>query len=46
MVIQHNLSAYFTSQQMGINSKNKQKSMDKLGSGYKINQAADDAAHL
>lgn len=46
MVIQHNIMANFTSQQLGITNKNKQNSAEKLGSGYKINRAADDAANL
>jgi flagellin len=46
MIIQNNLIANFTSRQLGINSKYKQKSMEKLQSGYQINRAADDAAHL
>lgn len=46
MVIQHNLPSIFTNNQLGIVTKNKEKVMEKLSSGYKINRAADNAAGL
>lgn len=46
MTIQHNLLAMNATGVMGINTKNKQKSMERLSSGYRINRAADDAAGL
>ncbi len=46
MIIQHNLIANFSNRQLGINSTNKTKSTEKLGSGYRINRAADNAAEL
>jgi flagellin len=46
MVIQHNLQAMDASRLYGINSLNLMKSGEKLGSGYRINRAADDAAGL
>ncbi len=46
MVIQHNLAAMNASRQFGIVTGNKQKSAEKLSSGYRINRAADDAAGL
>lgn len=46
MIIQHNLIANFSNRQLGINSTNKAKSMEKLGSGYRISRAADNAAEL
>lgn len=46
MVIQHNLSSLYTQRQLGITSVNKNKSTERLSSGYKINRASDDAAGL
>ena len=46
MQIQHNISAAAAAVQHGIHSSNYQKSARKLGSGYRINSAADDAAQL
>lgn len=46
MVIQHNIAALYGSRQFGINDKNRMKAAEKLGSGYRINRAADDAARL
>ncbi len=46
MVIQHNVSAMYTNNQLGITTKNQTKSTEKLASGYRINRAADDAAGL
>ena len=45
-VIAHNLMAMNADRVLGVNSKNKAKSMEKLSSGYRINRAADDAAGL
>lgn len=44
--VAHNLMAMNTQRSLGINTKNKADSMEKLSSGYKINRAADDAAGL
>ncbi len=46
MQILHNTSATMAAVQQGINSSNYQKNAKKLGSGYRINSAADDAAQL
>lgn len=46
MIIQHNMSAMNTKRQLNITVDNKQKAMEKLSSGYRINRAADDAAGL
>lgn len=46
MVVQHNMSALFASNQLGRISGTQQKSTEKLSSGYRINRAADDAAGL
>ena len=46
MVIQHNMSSAFTQLQMKTVTGVKQKSTEKLASGYRINRAADDAAGL
>ena len=46
MIVQHNLTALFSQRQLGITNKEQAKSSKKLASGYKINQAADDAAGL
>ncbi|MDO5575427.1 MAG: flagellinolysin, partial [bacterium] len=46
MVITHNMAAMNSSRQLGTVSKKQAKSAEKLGSGYKINRAADDAAGL
>lgn len=45
-IVAHNLIAINTNRQFGIVTKNKTKSSEKLTSGYRINQAADDAAGL
>lgn len=45
-VIAHNLSAMNTNRQLNISTKNKEKAVEKLSSGYCINKAADDAAGL
>lgn len=46
MRINHNLMALNTYRQLGINTANASKSMEKLSSGLRINRAADDAAGL
>ncbi|MFT5873205.1 MAG: flagellin [Clostridium sp.] len=46
MIINHNLGAMNANRQMGINSANSSKSMEKLSSGLRINKAGDDAAGL
>ncbi|MCQ6278697.1 flagellin [Bacillus sp. EB600] len=46
MIINHNLGASNAIRQMGINSTNANKSMEKLSSGLRINKAGDDAAGL
>jgi len=46
MIIQHNMSALNTHRQLGVNSNNLAKNVEKLSSGYRINRAADDAAGL
>lgn len=46
MIIQHNMPAINAHRQMGINTNNIAKSLEKLSSGYRINRAGDDAAGL
>jgi len=46
MIINHNISAQNTHRQMGVNTGNLSKNIEKLSSGYRINRAADDAAGL
>ncbi len=46
MVVQHNLSGMNANRQLNIITGIQAKSSEKLGSGYKINRAADDAAGL
>ncbi|MCA0991119.1 flagellin [Guptibacillus hwajinpoensis] len=46
MIINHNLAAMNTYNQMGANQANSSKNMAKLSSGLRINNAADDAAGL
>ena len=45
-VIRHNQAAMFALEQLKITTNNKNKNMEKLSSGYRINRAADDAAGL
>ena len=45
-VVAHNLPGMFSARQLGITSKNKTKSTEKLASGYRINRAADDSSGL
>ncbi|MCR6513579.1 MAG: flagellin [Clostridium chrysemydis] len=46
MIINHNMNAMNANRQMGVNSFNQSKSMEKLSSGLRINRAGDDAAGL
>ena len=46
MVISHNLLALNSQRQLNITNVKKNKAMEKLSSGYRINRAADDAAGL
>ncbi len=46
MVIAHNMQAAFTQRQLNITNRGKSKIAERLGSGYRINRAADDAAGL
>jgi len=45
-IIAHNLPSMYTSRQLNLTGKDKAGSAEKLGSGYRINRAADDAAGL
>ena len=46
MVIMHNMSAANANRQVSTGEKTIADSAEKLGSGYRINRAADDAAGL
>jgi len=46
MVVTHNLLSMNANRMLGINSKRKAGSTEKLSSGYRINRSADDAAGL
>jgi len=46
MIINHNLNAMNAHRQLGFNTVNAGKSMEKLSSGLRINRAGDDAAGL
>ena len=46
MRVAHNLMSNFTARQLNINTNVKSKSAERLGSGYKINRASDNAAGL
>jgi len=46
MIINHNMMAMNTHRQLGINSNEGSKSIEKLSSGLRINRAGDDAAGL
>ncbi|SKA86198.1 flagellin [Caloramator quimbayensis] len=46
MIINHNLNALNSHRQLGTNTVNAGKSMEKLSSGLRINRAGDDAAGL
>ena len=45
-VVAHNMMAMYGSRQLNINANAKQKTVEKLSSGYSINRSADDAAGL
>ncbi len=46
MIIQHYMAEAFTNRQLGIIRKKKSKLAEKLGSGYQLNRAADNAASM
>ena len=46
MIISHNLAAMNANRQFNIVTDKRKKTMERLGSGYRINRAADDAAGL
>lgn len=46
MIINNNMMAANSHRQLGVNSANQSKSMEKLSSGLRINRAGDDAAGL
>ncbi|MCA0757556.1 flagellin [Paenibacillus sp. N4] len=46
MRINHNIGALNTHRQLGVNTANQSKSIEKLSSGLRINRAGDDAAGL
>jgi flagellin len=46
MIINHNIPAMDTNRNLGINSLNVNKSLEKLSSGLRVNKAGDDAAGL
>lgn len=46
MIVQHNMTAFNASRQLGITNSNIAKTTEKLSSGYRVNRAADDAAGL
>lgn len=46
LVVAHNLPSMNTQRQLGINTKKRAETTEKLSSGYQINRAADDAAGL
>lgn len=46
MIINHNITALNAHRQLGINTGNIGKNIEKLSSGFRINRAADDAAGL
>lgn len=46
MIINHNITAMNAHRQLGINTGNIGKNIEKLSSGFRINRAADDAAGL
>ncbi len=46
MVINHNMSALYSSRQLGVNNLSLTKDMEKLSSGMSINRAGDDASGL
>ena len=46
MIINHNLSAIFTNNQVKFNDRNLSKNFEKISSGLRINRAGDDASGL
>lgn len=46
MVIQHNMTMQNTNRMLSETTDKQQKTTERLSSGYRINRAADDAAHL
>ena len=46
LIVNSNLTALNTANQLNINTNKKNKSIEKLSSGYRINKAADDTAGL
>lgn len=46
MIINHNITAMNAHRQLGVNTGNIGKNIEKLSSGFRINRAADDAAGL
>lgn len=46
MIVQHNMTAFNASRQLGITNTNLARTTEKLSSGYRVNRAADDAAGL
>ncbi len=46
MRINHNIASLNTTRQLGVNTQNSSKSLEKLSSGLRINRAGDDAAGL
>ncbi|KOC51467.1 flagellin, partial [Clostridium botulinum] len=46
MIINHNMNAMNAHRQMGMNTVQSGKAMEKLSSGLRINRAGDDAAGL
>lgn len=46
MIINHNIAAMNTHRQLGANTTNTNKAIEKLSSGLRINRAGDDAAGL
>ena len=45
-VVAHNLMGAFSNRQLGITEKSRNKSLEKLASGYRINRSGDDASGL
>ena len=45
-IVAHNLPAMFSNRTLGLTNKDKEKTTEKLSSGYKINRGADDASGL
>lgn len=45
-MVAHNLDSQFASRQLNMTTAEKQKSSERLSSGYRINRSADDTAGL